>query len=328
MSQYARALGIIKAREGKLLPKAKLHQLAESSGEEEFLRNLSDTVYGDKNSEIFSDDYYFSVSAEMLKIIKDLILEEDVKEIFLAENDLLNLRYVLKSILQRTEPPDTPLVPDGMVSYGAIKKYVTDGKYYFLPKILALCSVVLSKKPPAASPVEADMKIDEIFFSWAADKSSSSPDCSDYIKMRIDVVNILNLVKLKTFFGAGAWKPEMLHGVFLPGGTIDRAVFALALNGSEKPSEFFKRVVFFDYRSALDEIDYNNDFLASLSKFSEDAQTNFWKKRRLNPFGFHIVCGYVHAKKTEVKNLRMIFNALINRLPPDRIKSRLRESYI
>ena len=46
------------------------------------------------------------------------------------------------------------------------------------------------------------------------------------------------------------------------------------------------------------------------------------------PFGPSAMLGYLYAKESEIKNLRLIFIGKINKIPVEILRSRVRETYV
>ena len=68
---------------------------------------------------------------------------------------------------------------------------------------------------------------------------------------------------------------------------------------------------------------------AAISRVLDDIRTEYWRNARLKePFGFHLVAGYVDAVLTEIKNLQLILSGIAVSDSPDKIKLRLRRTYV
>ncbi len=326
MTHYVYASGIIKALESRLVPKAKIHQLAESATQEEFFRNLSDTVYGGLESEIFTPESCSCFVAELTKLAASLIKDELIRDFFVYENDLLNLRAVIKSIKQGLEPPEEAPSPEGKIGYKSMIGRIKEKKYFLLPELLSICCEELLDSKKEHSPLAADSLIDEIYFRWALENNSGDEVFVKYVKLRIDALNILNLLRARFFFAATEYKQRA--SLFIGGGQIDRGVFISALRESIKISDFLKGVKFFEFSPQFENMEFGADIFSEFSKFYDDSITYFWSRERLKPFGFHLVSGYIHAKNMEMKNLRMINSSILGGVSTQERKKRIRESYI
>ncbi len=52
------------------------------------------------------------------------------------------------------------------------------------------------------------------------------------------------------------------------------------------------------------------------------------KQAKIKALTIEPILAYIYAKKTEFKNLRIIFTGKLNSIVPEKIKERLRESYV
>lgn len=98
MEIYPYAVAKIKVRENRLLTNENLEQLAQ---EEEMERIVSSLMEKDYNFEMVSryEDYEVvlkKAEEDMYKLIKEIIEEKNIAEIFLSKNDFYNMKLILK----------------------------------------------------------------------------------------------------------------------------------------------------------------------------------------------------------------------------------------
>ena len=66
----------------------------------------------------------------------------------------------------------------------------------------------------------------------------------------------------------------------------------------------------------------------SLDIFCDNYIMDYMKEAKLKALTIEAIVAYIYAKKTEFKNIRIIFTGKLNGISPERIKERLRESYV
>ena len=249
--------------------------------------------------------------------IRDRIREDEIREFFLLENDIVNLRIALKSKAGGVERKRIAKSPEALVSFDRIRHRIEEEKYFLLPPVFSECcrAIMRLEKP---TPESIDRKIDELFWGWAFNVSSGFASFHSYVKLRIDLINIKRLIEHRFLEG---------KDLFLRGGNIDIRVFADALVQSVNLKEYFRKINFFNYFSIHNEYDFTPAGIGGLDKFIDDSLTAFWKRVKYEPFGFHTVCGYAHAKATELKNVNFLIAGKKSLISADELKANLRMTY-
>lgn len=65
-----------------------------------------------------------------------------------------------------------------------------------------------------------------------------------------------------------------------------------------------------------------------LEKLCDDMRMKYVKDARYVSFGIEPVCGFLIAKESEIKNLRMILTGMLAGTAKEVTKERLREAYV
>ena len=66
----------------------------------------------------------------------------------------------------------------------------------------------------------------------------------------------------------------------------------------------------------------------NLDKFCDNYIMSYMKEAKLKALTIEPVVAYIYAKQTEFKNIRIIFTGKLNNISNEKIKERLRESYV
>ncbi|PKN02332.1 MAG: hypothetical protein CVU77_00590 [Elusimicrobia bacterium HGW-Elusimicrobia-1] len=339
-SDYASSVGVVKALESRLIPAHKLRRLADFTGEDDFMRGLSDTSYASRK---FPPPTLDSEAGCLISsLFEKYLVDKPLRDVFTAEHGfaaaLAEIKLALASdsesgpaavsahraaVLRRELSAANAGCSAAMPSADAITSAVDRQKFFGLPEPLPeVCGLLTSGKsmPSAAA---ADFAAYAAFFSWALDKTSAFPAARHYFKIRVDAVNAANYARCVLPQTGDETSPVKTD--FFAGGFIDKDVFSEAVGALVDPTSLFSSSRFHEYRKSFSGAGAHTPVTAS--KFIDDASTDYWVKMRLEPFGFHHVCGYAHALKTEIKNLKIISAGIRSHLPPADIKNRLRHSY-
>ena len=63
-------------------------------------------------------------------------------------------------------------------------------------------------------------------------------------------------------------------------------------------------------------------------KIGDNAIMDYMKQAKLKALTIEPIIAYWYAKETEIKNVRILLQAKMNKIPSNQIKERLRESYV
>ena len=79
------------------------------------------------------------------------------------------------------------------------------------------------------------------------------------------------------------------------------------------------------FSSTIEQAIYNYD---ALDKFCDNYIMKYMKEAKLKSLTIEPIVAYTYAKQTEIKNIRIIFTGKFNNIGAEKIKERLRESYV
>ncbi len=321
MEIYPYAVAKIKVRENRLLTNENLEQLAQ---EEEMERIVSSLMEKDYNFEMVSryEDYEVvlkKAEEDMYKLIKEIIEEKNIAEIFLSKNDFYNMKLILKSHVEGKDYQDK-LLNSGTVSKEEISRIMESEAYDRLSK---------NRKQAILDAMEAYQKTKMPFIIDAIlDK-----ECFHHMKklaaqMKNDFIakymtNLIDITNIKTFFRVRKiYKdPYIFEVSYIEGGKITLNHFMENLDEDEQNLKY----KFMGFSSTIAQA---IDHYENLDQFCDNYIMNYMKEAKLKALTIEPIVAYIYAKKTEFKNIRIIFSGKLNGVSPERIKERLRESYV
>ena len=70
------------------------------------------------------------------------------------------------------------------------------------------------------------------------------------------------------------------------------------------------------------------DNYESLDKFCDNYVMSYMKEAKQKALTIEPILAFIYAKRTEFKNIRIILTGKLNNINPEKIKERLRESYV
>lgn len=321
MEIYPYAVAKIKVRENRLLTNENLEQLAQ---EEDMERIVSSLIEKDYRFDMVSryEDYEVVLKRaeeDMYKLIKEIIEEQNIAEIFLSKNDFYNMKLILKSHVEGKDYQDK-LLNSGTVSKEEISSIMENEAYDRLSK---------NRKNAILDAMEAYQKTKMPFMIDAIlDK-----ECFHHMKklaaqMKNDFIanymtNLIDITNIKTFFRVRKiYKdPTIFEVSYIEGGKITLNNFMENLDEEEQNLKY----KFMGFSSTIAQA---IDHYENLDQFCDNYIMNYMKEAKLKALTIEPIVAYIYAKKTEFKNIRIIFSGKLNGVSPERIKERLRESYV
>ncbi len=321
-TEYLYASARVRAAENHLIGSDKLEAavMANGKGEIEALINGLDGAEGtDKLSLALSSAYDF---------IGEVSPDESISSFLRYIYDCNNIKSALKCHFRKIDP-DEMLFSFGTVAPEAIKKMPIDGDYSALPKNMANGAEEAAMAfVKTRNPQLIDIILDKACFADMLDAAKKSGEnfVLRLVVEKIDLINIMMCVRTLRQ-GGGFAEAAVLIESLIDGGEIEkeRLISAFEL-GSEKLCELVRDTKYAPVAGIL-----SKGESITLSEL-ECAFDNFYmetvRSTKFLPFGAPILCSYLIAMEYQVKNLRIILAGKEAGLPAEKLRRRVRTSYV
>lgn len=321
----------VRTLEKDLLGKDIMDKMAESNSADDVLKILSETMYGDDSVNFKDPHDYERVLSEqttmLFKFLYEICPVKDAIDLFSLKYDYHNLKVLLKSTYLRNDL--NHLMYDiGTIPASKIKQYFSDEDYSKLsPQMSFGVRQVINEFCSNKDPQIIDVLLDHALYSEITGmlKKLDSPYLSELIKLMIDLTNIRIFVRVKV----QNKDKEFLESVLIKNGSLRFNIFTSSLPDSLE--SFPDKIKHTGYSEKIREaiLEYLKvRSLTKLEKASDDIIMNQVKKGKYVSLGIEPVIGYLTAKETEIKNIRIIMVGKINNVSPGIIKERLRDTYV
>lgn len=328
---YTQAVSRLRVLETKLLDKAKIDRLIDSSSGNEALKVLQETEYGVLMSNVKRSEDYEIILSEDLKRLYALMYEvspeASLVDIMSLRYDYHNLKVLIKAKFLKINL-DHLFVPVGTVNIEILKNCISADDYRDLNEFMReACEKVQSAFKAQEDPQKIDIIVDSFMYKDMVSKASSLGEkfIIDYIKINIDLINIKTMLRVKK----QNKDREFLNEVLIRGGKIDIDVFTNYLNDSVE--NFVNKLSYTDYYNILKlgiEEYSKNGKLNLFEKLSENFSMDYIKNAKYVSFGPEPLMAFIVAKETEIKAIRIIMVGKLNNVSPQVIRERLRDIYV
>ncbi len=322
-TRYAYAVAKIRVLETRLLKLRELEELVEVkdllelSGERRSRINGVEEIEGALDEEL-KDDLVF---------IKGLSAHPELIDIFFLRYDFLNLAAVLKAKILGKEVTKDSLFNAGLIPPGAFVSMVEEENYTFFPED---CREGIEELPEPFAEIDDPFRTgclcDKVFYNVASHRAdlSGNPFLKSLVRSWIDINNVKFYLRLKKL---GREKAE-LEMVLLDRGDIEKGFFPA--NYDLALRDFLESLRFGKFGNLL--ISYHESLeggeLSGFEKACDDWIMEFIKGAKGVIFGLEPLIGYLLAKKTQLKNLRIILIGRLSNLSFNLIRAGLRQTYV
>src|SRR5665648_264930 len=146
-----------------------------------------------------------------------------------------------------------------------------------------------------------------------------------FLNINIDLNNIVNCIRVKIRGEKKAFIKEFL----IPEG--DFKIEKIIEIYDSPLSSWFEKLKYTDYKDIIElGVNYfqKNNSLMELEKLRDNFILNFSKIGKYITFGIEPLVGFITAKENDIKNIRIILSGKLNKLSPDQIKERVRDTYV
>lgn len=326
---YAYAVGLIRAKEIKLLDNDRLNRMIEAPDAAEAFKVLTEAEYGYGNVENF---YAFEqVLAEEMKktyaLLSEIAPVPEVVEAFKRKYDYFNIKVLLKAEFSGQEPPQI-LMDTGVFAIEQIKRIIRERDYGELsPIMIQAITDTYDAFSRMRDPQAVDLIIDKASYAQFVNDLNEfdTPFLHELARIIIDTTNIKMYVRARSL--NKSW--DFIGKLLLKGGEISEEFY---FTGFDKSIESFvddlSSTKYGDTVKRGWEMYTAKKNISGLEKLLDDFLMRFIRRSKLITMGVEPFIAYLFAKDTEIRNVRIIMTGKINRLNDDLIRERLRLGYV
>lgn len=296
---YVQAAALVKVQEKKMLNKAKINRMIDSNTALEILKILNETDYSKSMVGITTEEEYELILSNELdrvyKFANELVKEnKEVLEIIQLKNEFQKMKTQLKCNIKDNSNEEID------------EKYLT---YY---------KQALAEYEKTDDVQAAVITLDRLYFQRLGEmcKELNLEILNRYYELSLRSYNLLTFIRLKNQKRTYKYAQYCLFD--------DEELLRIYETDTNYISSLEK---YYDDKNVWQQ--YMKDSkISSLEKALENSFVSLIKEYKNVNYGIEPIITYVIAKEYEVKAIRLIMTAKINKIPAEVIKERLRDIYV
>lgn len=317
---FTYAVSRIRMKETKLLTRKDIDRLIAQQDYPSVITALAEFGYNCEKTKN-SSDILTEELEKLWSLMEELVEDMSVFDVFRIQNDYHNLKVSVKAVYS-DKTVSSMLISGGTIEGEIIYQCVKNRDYKVLPEILAqTAQKALNIILKTGDGQLCDTVIDKASLDALADIRGNSlyEVLKDYAELYIASANIKIAVR-----GSKLNKDlEFFRQALAECLTLNKELLAKsAAKGFDEVCAYLSKT---KYKDALD---YMKTSVASFEKWCDDLLIKDMKKQKSDPFTIGPLVAYIIAKQNEIKAIRLILIAKLNRLDDSKINERIREMYV
>lgn len=323
VKSYGFAIGNLRAKENTLLKQSDLLQLLSAEDINSFGSLLKDKGIGGNSVNDEPLQLIKKHTEQLWQYLEDIAPDMSAFLPFIYENDFHNLKAVLKAVLRERDFGPLVIVP-ASVDVGLMERAIKDKKFDILPTILSDCA----KQGYEILTQTGDAQLADGIIDAACMEAQLETAKQSKIDISLQIIKIIlfyNNIKVALRSAKSGKRKEFLEKTLTETDVLPKKeLISATLIGEEKVLELLSKVSTYRGEEAVNE--YKNGAWR-LELFADNLVMQKAKSCRSITMGIEPLIGYMCARKTELKNLKIIYSGIKNGQQREKTEERLRELY-
>lgn len=331
MSDYFFESGRVHVLEKRLVRRETIEQLLLAKDTEQLAGLLSECgvelVTDPVSGRLLREETLLGVLRAAYRDLGERVQTDPGLRLWLYPYDCNNVKAAIKGFYLGIDPREM-MFDFGTVGVDEVIAMVAQRRFEGLPDEMACAAgKAIEAYAKNRNPQMIDLLVDAACFAdmTAAAKQSKSAFVTDLVRLKIDLVNVMTLVRILRM-QSGANGQRLLSDALIEGGTLSRKTLTEWFEGGEET--LWDRV----YHTAL------SDWAAAVVKTDKShiviertADAVFMarvREARLIPVGIEPLVSFLIATEYDVRNLRIVIAGKEAGLDREKIRERIRDGYV
>ena len=325
--EYLYLSAMLKAREANMLTRDKLERMLSAGNLNDAAKLLQESGWQDMSG-MNASDVDKALSARRNEIFAELersVPEKALLDIFRAKYDYHNAKAIIKGEGIGVNA-DHILSAAGRVPSGKLEEAFREDDFRDIPeKLGAAMAEAKGVLARTDNPQAADFVLDKAYFAelLSLAEQVTSPFAAKYVRVLIDSANIRTCVRCSRM----GEDPDFMRLALIEGGNVSMDFAVRGAVTADEFNELFGSTVFKD-AAVLAGAALEGGSMTRFERECDNAVNRFLDTARRTGFGSEVVVGYLAAEENAITTVRMILTGLLSGIDPDRLKERLRDTYV
>ncbi|MCQ2511934.1 MAG: V-type ATPase subunit [Lachnospiraceae bacterium] len=319
---FASQVAQIRAKESKLLSDNDLQKLMQCESYEDCIRLLRDRGWG-SGDDLTAENLLRNERENLWKAMRGMCNEQEMHtfDIFRFPKDYHNFKAAIKEAYVQKEVPNIYL-EGGTLPIEKIKAAAASGDFSgFSSQISKAASEAREVLFHTGDSQMCDVILDRaaLLAMKQAAKESGNELLEEYAELKCVAANINIAIR-----ACRAKKnKDFLQKAFAECDSISvSGLMSAAIEGIDAIYDYLEKSSYADALEAIIESP------AAFDRWCDNRIITLIRPQKYNPFTISPLAAYVLAKENEIKSVKIILSGKINQLPDEKVKERLRESYV
>ena len=318
---YLCLTAILRAKEAALISKSKYDRMLSETSYADICRIVSESGYPDMsgmNVDAVNEALAQRRAAEIAEI-RELIPDQTLLDLFRMQYGYHNAKVLVKSGGDTEKAKD--LFSDSARYTVEQLKEAYESEVYRGPLPETYVTAIRESRRALArtdNPMLADFILDRAFFAEQLKhaENTKKPYIIDYVRYRIDKANLRSTLRTMYMGKRG----ELLKYALVEGGTIGVEDILNSMETKDELVRLYSSTIFSKAAEAPN--------MTEFEKAADNAAKDYILRGNYIAFGPEVVVEYVSALENEIMSLRIILTGKLMGVDAERLRERLRESYV
>lgn len=331
MADYYYSSARVRALEASLIGRDRIARLLEAKDSREIYSLLEEygvpAVEDEVSGRVDREETLLQILTRTYSEIETLTEAGTLFRIFLYPYDCNNIKACIKAKIRKISPTSM-LFPFGTVSVRALEAMPDSEDFSALPSHMAAAAAEAVRACSATgNPQTVDLILDRACYRDMLEAATSLGNAyaMSLVRSKIDLVNLMMTVRVLRM-SAKEMGRLWLSDSLLAGGTVETEFF---LSGFEQGEDYlWDRLSYGEYTRLARAVVESDRSLRVIERLCDDAWMDRVRQAKMVPSGAEVLIGYLIANEYAVKNIRIILAGKDAGLSNEKIRERIRESYV
>lgn len=330
MSDYYFESGRVHVLERRLVRRETLEQLLSAKDTEQLMRLLSECgieLATDASGRLLREETLLGVLRAAYRDLGERVQSDPGLRLWLYPYDCNNVKAAIKGYYLGIDPREM-MFDFGTVGVDEVIASVAARRFEEFPLYMAAAAVTaMEGYAKNRNPQLIDLTLDAACFAdmSAAAKQSKSAFVSDLVKLRIDLCNVMTLVRILRM-QSGENGKRLLADALIEGGTLSRKTLDEWFEGGEET--LWDRVYHTSLSAWAAEVVKTDKSYTAIERTADAVFMARVREARFIPVGIEALIAFLIATEYDVRNLRIVIAGKEAGLDREKIRERIRDGYV